>query len=935
MKTRTVAFIFLLVFPLVISSSFIASPSYVPQERKRIAFDETHKEVHRISDGYARFHEFLELSGFEVEPLTEGLLTLPRLRAYSVLVLPLPRKPLLKEEIASIVSFVEGGGGLLIIGDCGGDQFWGSNINNLSRIFGITFNSDIIKAPREPVIINRFKPHPVTMGVRQIVCRTGSSLSITGSAVGLASASDEAWADRLTGRIGVPELGESKGQNVTVLAVSNFGLGRVVCLGSSTLFTDSNLLSDHEKLGLNMLKWLSSPEPLRASIENGLIRLKFFDDNLHSSYQLEVWDDAAEKWVTAYHDIRFYTTSKEGFNFTWNIGGTSVKTRTINERQVLIVKYPETGQRGYGSEVIDIGSEGDEANLYGEGWSEAFIFNNRTVRQVLPEREDIHLLLDYPEHSWLRYNLSLTYADVGKGKVDINALTRKGWKTLKTFRINGTEGWVGISIALNLSDFHVDPGTNKMRLGIHVEGDSLIIDKVVLSNIARAGSIEILAFLSKDSPIVSFFMRRFGELQIDGVGVIGELSTKSILGKRFAFSGLLVDAFSEKSDRVRLTQGSCRKVLNLGADEAFSEDPSPGRSMYIYGDGWSEVFTPRRGFKAREAIAGRTNTFLVVPAPPSLKVLYNLSISYLDLGASPVDVNLFNGSDWVPVGYIKRNNTGTWRTVTFYVPPSEMYFDSTVGGVKIGLYAYGSSLVVSKIAVEWKTLDDSRMATAFSCGQDKIVNFILVPEGDNQIFQHEVDSVNHVIKTIDIFMPLSTLSGNKSRNENILPVAAVGSYMLDASAFLVEAEDLISEGWRPRPVEFSDSFTPRSLAVARLNASSMSFKFSVSNTSTYSIFVRYFDPAEDPSGKKVIVSVNSREVGRIKYEGSGKFQIWRGEIELPAGTSTVTLTPISNIPMSDIAFIDYVLIAPKFWEEEAAQELGSIGYDLAGGESDF
>ena len=592
MRSQAVILLFLLVLSVLISSSFLASSRYVPQEKKRIAFDETHNEVHRLSDDYGNFHDFLELSGFEVDSLREGPLTLPKLRAYSVLVLPLPRKPFSKEEIASIVSFVEGGGGLFIIGDCGGEQFWRSNLNNLSRIFGITFNLDIIRAPREPVIINRIKPHPITVGVKEIVFRTGSSLSIASNATGLAAASDEAWADRLTGHVGTLEPGEARGQNITVLAVSNFGLGRVVCLGSSTLFTDSNLLSDHKKLGLNILKWLSSIEPLKASIDNGFIRLKFFDDNLHSSYQLEVWDDAEGKWVTAYHDIRFYTTSKEGFNFTWNIGGTSVKTRIINGRKALIVKYPETGQYGYGSESIDIGSEGDEGNLYGGGWSEPFIFENRTVREALPRREDIHLLLDYPDHPWLQYNLSLTFADVGKGRVDVNALTWKGWRTIKSFYTNGTNRWVKIKIALNLSDFYVDPGTNEMRLGIYVEGDPLIIDKVLLSSTARSGSIEILAFLSKDSPIVSFFMREFGDLTLDSVGVIGELSTKSIRGKRFAFSSLLLDALSEQENRMRLTQGSRLNILNLGTNDAFSEGPSPERSMYIYGGGWSEVFIP-------------------------------------------------------------------------------------------------------------------------------------------------------------------------------------------------------------------------------------------------------------------------------------------------------------------------------------------------------
>lgn len=929
MKIHAAALLLILVFPLIISSQFVRLPSDVPQERKRIAFDETHNEVHRLSDDYGNFHDFLEHSRFEVESLTEGPLTLSKLREYSVLILPLPRKPLLEEEINAIISFVEGGGGLFIIGDSGGDRFWGSNINNLSRTFGITFNPDVVRASREPVIINQFQQHPITSNIKQIVYRTGSSLKITGNTTGLAAASSEAWADKLTGQVGILEPEEKKGKDVIVLAASNFGLGRVVCLGSSTLFIDSNLLIDHKKLGLNILKWLSSSEPLRASIQNRFVRLKFFDDNLHSSYQIDVWDDEAKKWVTAYHDIRFYTTSKEGFNYTWNMGDISVETRSTGEHQVLIVKYSKAGQYGYESKVIDIGSERDESNLYGKGWSEPFTINNRTVRQVLPGREDIHLLLDYPEHSWLQYNLSLIYADAGKGRVDINILTWKGWMTIESFHINGTNKWAEISLPLNLSGVYVDSKTNQMRIGIHVEGDPFIIDKAILSNAAPSGSMEILAFLSKDSPVVSFFIRVLGSFQLDGVGIIGELKTRYISGKRFAFSSLFIDALSE--NKAQITQGSRLNLLNLGKDDAFSKGPSPGKSMYIYGEGWSEPFTLRKGLKAREAIAEKTNTFIVVPAPPSLKVLYNLSLSYLDLGVLPVDINLFNGFNWVSIGHIKRENTGTWRTATFHVPPSEMYFDPKIGGVKIGLYAYTNNLVISKITTEWKTFDNSNMAVAFSSGQDKIVNFILVPKRDNQVFQHEVDSINHVIKTIDIFTPLPVMNGKGK----ILPVAAVGSYILDTSTFLIEAEDLTAEGWRPKPVEFSKLLTPNNLAVARLNASSMNFKFSLSNSSAYSIFVRYFDFVEGSSSKKIIVSINNHEVGIIRYEGSGKIQTWRRDIKLSAGTNIVTLTPISEVPTSEIAFIDYVLVAPRFWEEQAAHELESIENNLAGDGDDF
>ena len=149
----------------------------------------------------------------------------------------------------------------------------------------------------------------------------------------------------------------------------------------------------------------------------------------------------------------------------------------------------------------------------------------------------------------------------------------------------------------------------------------------------------------------------------------------------------------------------------------------------------------------------------------------------------------------------------------------------------------------------------------------------------------------------------------------------------------MEVENLIAKGWRPKPAGFSGTLTPPSLAVARMNSSSLSFKFSAPYSSLYNIFVRYFDAVEDFRNKKVIVSLNGSEVGRIKGEGTGKFQIWRGETEFSAGTNIITLTPVSNTPTSDIAFIDYVLITPKLWEEQAIEELESIGHLLTGGEN--
>ena len=912
-KTHALTMFFLAILLPAVTWQITGPTETLPHVRKRIAFDETHGEIQKISDAYSAFCIFLQSSGFDVEPLLEGPLTLNKLRVYSTVVLALPTKLFSHDEIESLVRYVEGGGGLFILGDSGNDLFWGSNIDNVSRRFDVSFNRDMIRAPQEPILIEHFEDHPVTAGVSKIVCRSGSSLTINGTATRLAWLNDEAWADKYVGKVGVFESGETKGREAIVMAASEYGLGRVVCLGSSTLFLEANLNSDHKKLGYNILKWLSSVEPVKTSIQNGLIRLKFLDDSLHSSYQIDVWDNSMRNWTTAYHDVRFYTTCVDGFNVTWNMGNCTVETKTIGDYEFLVVKYPEAKQYGYESVVVDVGSS-DDKYVIGKGWSNAFEYDNRTVRQVEAGSEDVHILIDYPDHPWLQHTLKITYLDSGQGRKDLNMLTSNGWITLKSFYTSGEKSWKEINVTFDPANLYADPGFPKLRFGIHAEGDPLIVDEVSFASFEQSGSLEVKAAVKKDSPFIHFYVKT-GDLELNSIGIIGELATETTQGKRFAFSSILKDAYFEKNHELMLSQGTFQTELILGTGEDLFTAPTLSKSFYLYGEGWSESFVTENGTKAREIVANRTNTFIVIPVQSPLNMVYNLSFTYLDAGVATADINIFNGTGWVGIGYVKRNNTGTWRTATFPIPSSELYFDAITGGAKLGLFAHEDNLVVSKIKYSASTIGEEEIAVAFSTKKDDIVNFIVVPNATHSIIQHEVDGPQGVVKTIDI-STCKTLE-----KEQFLPIASVGSVTMETSNLLKEAEEVIANGWRPQPVNLAPIYASGDLAVARLNGSELSFQTLFAVSGKYRIFIRYYDLSEGFFDKEILVSINGREEGKITYEGTNSYRLWSKDIDLVEGINTVTLTPLSKVPSSELAYVDYILFAPKIWEEEACYEL--------------
>jgi PKD repeat protein len=239
----------------------------------KVAFDETHNEIFSIDPNakysYSKFASLLEDRGYEVKTLNSSQITSEKLNNYSIFVIPAPTKPFDANEITAIREFVSTGGNLLLINEWGGDFRQGSNLNDLSKSFGISFNNDTVNDPTNNfhntpsyVLIHEFRGHYITKDINEFLYPAGCSLVATNSI---------AWADddSYTTLPNIP-LVKSKAEkelgNIAVLAATNFERGRVVCIGDGDFCDDLDVDGngraniegyDNKKLALNIMEWLS------------------------------------------------------------------------------------------------------------------------------------------------------------------------------------------------------------------------------------------------------------------------------------------------------------------------------------------------------------------------------------------------------------------------------------------------------------------------------------------------------------------------------------------------------------------------------------------------------------------------------------------------------------------------------------------------------
>ncbi len=259
--------LFVTIVPSLPSTKVVARDggTYNPADfvSKNILFDEAHTQDGSSiwAPGNASlFSSLLNENGYTSDTNFNESLDSGILSDYDILVVFFPQKAFTAGEISAIVSFVDAGGGLLLVGVNYGSS-WGftpSHLNPLSSTFGVIFNTDLVI-----VEASTFAEHNVTYGLTSIWTDaahiSGCSLNVTGPAESVIT---------------------YQGTNLT--AVAEYGLGRVVCVSSSGPFVKYregaySYGQSHMQFSLNTIDWLAGnpkrdvyiPEIFSITVGNG------------------------------------------------------------------------------------------------------------------------------------------------------------------------------------------------------------------------------------------------------------------------------------------------------------------------------------------------------------------------------------------------------------------------------------------------------------------------------------------------------------------------------------------------------------------------------------------------------------------------------------------------------------------------------------------
>ena len=241
----------------------------VKEKSIRVLFDRSHVEQFRFWEDYSDLSEELENSGYALYQL--GLtqdddieITYDLLEHFDVLALPNPQISggyLTQSEILSVCSFVEEGGGLLVLGGrypVSGSQY---PVKDLISKFGIEYE---IPIARLGSYVTDLRDHPVMDNVDTLYLALGPDALkiINSSATGIAYSS------------GKP-----------VIAVSEYGRqGRAAVISAEHTFTDTNIArEDNLKMALNLFQWLSKNSP---SHEDDLPKMRIIDWNPPTNMRL-------------------------------------------------------------------------------------------------------------------------------------------------------------------------------------------------------------------------------------------------------------------------------------------------------------------------------------------------------------------------------------------------------------------------------------------------------------------------------------------------------------------------------------------------------------------------------------------------------------------------------------------------------------------------
>src|SRR5262249_20283129 len=160
------------------------------------------------------------------------------------------------DELAAIEAFVRAGGGLIVLGESEQAKY-GDNLNELLTPFGIQIANDTVSDYER----HHSSPHWVLADLQQpedgvdLLARVHEACFYRAGTL-------EAGDARVLARAGAT----SSAPGAPLLAVTEYGAGRVVVAADSDLFGDDCLGDlDHEALWLNLVHWAAGGAFRRAA----------------------------------------------------------------------------------------------------------------------------------------------------------------------------------------------------------------------------------------------------------------------------------------------------------------------------------------------------------------------------------------------------------------------------------------------------------------------------------------------------------------------------------------------------------------------------------------------------------------------------------------------------------------------------------------------
>jgi hypothetical protein len=148
------------------------------------------------------------------------------------------------DEINALTSFVNSGGGLLIMGDY--DPFNNYSYTNVAEAFNLSFGATFFTAPTT----SNFVSHPVTDGISSVYMYYGLDIAPSGDAQGIIFTEDD---------------------QLTLAATAIYGSGKVIAVSDSSLWSitsseDYFSVADNEQFAHNVFNYLGQPIPEPATM---------------------------------------------------------------------------------------------------------------------------------------------------------------------------------------------------------------------------------------------------------------------------------------------------------------------------------------------------------------------------------------------------------------------------------------------------------------------------------------------------------------------------------------------------------------------------------------------------------------------------------------------------------------------------------------------